>query len=271
MCGVRHQDGDYWRQRIDARNGILGRQVPQREAARLRDTLARHGVGAQACCEQLHGARVDGVSLARADLLLPRASALLERADDLLPSSPEAKRLMATATTLLEALDGILKDDESNAELKAGVKDARALVDDLRLLVRGAAVGVGDGKALRATLEKLPPLLIKTGQVEDQVLAVDLEAFISDTRATLHRADALMDALGRGPAGDAAQQTKLATELSSTLRSLDGAARRADRLMTQIENKEGAVGKLWGDAAVADDVKSILKAVREDPVKFLFR
>jgi len=62
MCGVRHQDGDYWRQRIDARNGILGRQVPQREAARLRDTLARHGVGAQACCEQLHGARVDGVA-----------------------------------------------------------------------------------------------------------------------------------------------------------------------------------------------------------------
>lgn len=217
------------------------------------------------------GARVDGVSLARADLLLPRASALLERADDLLPSSPEAKRLMTTATALLEALDGILKDDEANAELKAGVKDARALVDDLRLLVRGAAVGVGDGKALRATLEKMPALLDKTGQVEDQVLAADLQAFVGDTRATLHRADALMETLAKGPAADPAQQTKLAAELSSTLRSLDGAARRADRLMTQIENKEGAVGKLWGDAAVADDLKSILKAVREDPVKFLFR
>ena len=40
MCGVRHQDCDNWRQRIDARNGVLSRQVPQREAARLRDTLA---------------------------------------------------------------------------------------------------------------------------------------------------------------------------------------------------------------------------------------
>ena len=217
------------------------------------------------------GARVDGITLARADLLLPRASALLDRADDLLPSSPEAKQFMTTATTLMAALDTILKDDEAKGQLKDGVADARALVEDLRALVKGAATGIGDGKALRKSLEALPPVLDKTGRVEDQLLAAELGSFLVDTRGTLKRADSLIAALNQGPAADAAEQKKLTLQLSTTLLSLDAAAKRADRLLGKIESKEGAAGKLFHDDEFAADLKAVLKAVREDPLKLLFR
>lgn len=216
-------------------------------------------------------ARVDGITLARADLLLPRASELLDKADALLPTSPEAKRFMATATTLMEALDAILQDEEAKGQLKDGVKDARALVDDLRALVKGAATGVGDGRALRASLEALPPVLEKTGRLEDELLAAELSGFLVDTRATLKRADALIDALNKGVAGDPTEQKKLTTQLSSTLLSLDAAAKRADRLLGKIESKEGAAGKLFHDDEFAADLKAVLKTIREDPLKLLFR
>jgi phospholipid/cholesterol/gamma-HCH transport system substrate-binding protein len=217
------------------------------------------------------GARVDGVTLARADLLLPRASALLERADELLPSSPEAKRLMTTTASLLEALDGVLKNEEQQEQLKDGLKDATALVADLRLLVKGAAVGVGDGRALKSTLEGLPPVLDKTARLEDGLLQAELHTFIVDARTMLKRTEPILLALAKGPASDPVVQTRLTVQLSSTLTSLDQAARRAERLLAKIENKEGAAGQLFHDESVAGDLKAVLKGFREDPMKFIFR
>jgi len=144
-------------------------------------------------------------------------------------------------------------------------------VADLRALVRGAARGVGDGAALRASLEALPPVLDKTARLEDGLLQAELQGFVQDTRALLVRARPLVDGLAAGPAADAAKQQRVVDELQTTLRSLDGAARRAERLLGTVEAKQGAAGRLFYDEAFADDVKSVVKAVREDPVKFLLR
>jgi hypothetical protein len=217
------------------------------------------------------GARVDGITLARADLLLPRASALLERADTLLPDSPELQKLLSTTSSLLSTLDALLRDDEQRAALQDGVADVRALVTDLRALVRGASTGLGDGRALKATLEGLPPLIDKTSRVEDVVLQSELQAFVIDARAMLARARPLVDGVAAGPAGDPGQQRRLADSLERTLRSLDAAAARADRLLGVIEAKKGAAGKLFFDEQVAEDGKSVLHQLREDPVKFLLR
>jgi ABC-type transporter Mla subunit MlaD len=217
------------------------------------------------------GARVDGVTLARADLLLPRASALLDRADTLLPDSPELQKLLTTTSSLLSTLDALLRDDASRSALAGGVDDVRALVRDLRAVVRGAATGLGDGRALQATLQGLPPLLEKTGRVEDVVLQSELQAFVTDARAMLVRARPIIDGVAAGPAANAEQQRRVVDELESTLRSLDAAAQRADRLLGVVEAKKGAAGKLFFDEGIADDGKSVLHQLREDPVKFLLR
>jgi ABC-type transporter Mla subunit MlaD len=221
------------------------------------------------------GARVDGVTLARADLLLPRASALLERADALLPGSPELQRLMSTTTSLLTTLDALLHDDARRGALQGDLDDVRGLVGDLRSLARAAATGLGDGRALRASLDALPPVLEKTGRVEDALLQdalmAELRGFVVDARAVLGKAAPLVDGLGHGPAADAAQQQRLATSAEQTLRSLDAAATRADRLLGAIEAKKGAAGKLFHDEAVADDLAGVLKELRQNPMKFLLR
>jgi hypothetical protein len=211
------------------------------------------------------------VTLARADLLLPRATALLDRADALLPESPQLQSLLSTTTSLLTTLDALLRDDERRAAIQGDVDEVRALVGDLRALVRGAARGIGDGQALQATLTALPPVLDKTAQVEDLVLQAELQAFVADARTMLARTRPIVDGLAAGPAVDAVRQQRVLDGLERTLRSLDSAALRAERLLGVVEAKKGAAGRLFFDEAVADDLKSVLKALREDPMSFLLR
>jgi hypothetical protein len=202
---------------------------------------------------------------------LPRASALLDRAEGLLPGSPELQRLMTTAGSLLTTLDALLRDDARRGELAGDVADVRALVLDLRGLVRSASTALGDGRALKASLEALPPVLQKTAQVEDAVLQAELAAFIGEARGVLKRTSPLLDGLGAGPAGNADEQRRLVTQLVATLRSLDAAAVRADRLLGVVEARRGAAGRLFYDEGVADDLAGVLKALRADPLKFLLR
>lgn len=216
------------------------------------------------------GARVDGVTMARADLLLPRASALLERADAMLPSSPELTTLMTATSSLVGALAAILDDDETRKAVNGDVVAIRALVDDVSALVRGARAGIGDGGALRQTLQALPPVLASTKAIEDELLAAGLTQTLADVQGLAKQTEVLLTRLETGPVGDVDTQKRLVGELSTTLRSLDAAARRADRVLSLVDDKKGA-GKLLQDDDFANDVKSVVREVRENPMKLLFK
>lgn len=216
------------------------------------------------------GARVDGVTLARADLLLPRASALLERADTLLPSSPELTTLMTSTSSLVGALAAILENDETKKAVNGDVVAIRALIDDVSALVRGARHGIGDGGALRQTLQALPPVLQSTKALEDELLAAGLGATLGEVQTLADQTQKLLARLETGPLGDVEGQKRLAGELSVTLRALDIAARRADRVLALVDDKKGA-GRLAHDEQFADDLKMIVREVRENPMRMLFK
>jgi ABC-type transporter Mla subunit MlaD len=211
------------------------------------------------------GARVAGVNLARPDLLLPAASALLQRADALLPTSEELAQLMSTTSSLLSTADALLSDPKQSATLQAGLGELRALVSDARALVRGAAHGVGDGRSLRATLAGLPAVLEKTARVEDQVLDGELPATMQELRSLLTHVGPVVDQLAASPALDPARQADTLDELRKTLRALEDVSLRAARLLSVVEAKEGAAGKLFYDEAVADDLKHVLGTLRRNP------
>ena len=216
------------------------------------------------------GARVDGVTLARADLLLPRASALLERADTLLPSSPEFTALMTATTSLVKALGAILENDDTRKAVDGDMLAIRELIADVSALVRGARQGIGDGGALRQTLQALPPVLASTKTLEDELLAAGLGATLGEVQTLADQTQKLLARLEAGPVGDVEAQKRLASELSTTLRSLDAAARRADRVLGLVDEKKGA-GRLITDDQFADDVKSVVREVRENPMRLLFK
>lgn len=210
------------------------------------------------------GARVDGESIARADLLLARAARLLERADDLLPSSPEALALMKSAGSLLGRLDELLRNEgaaETTSEL-------RALIADLRTVVHGAAIGIGDGTSLKRSMDRLPVVLDKAERLEDAVDPTDLGPLLRDARASLARLDRTLELVEAAPLLEPARQEQLRADVSSAMRSIDAVSRRADGLLQVVERGDGGAGQLFWDETAARDLRELLRGLRENPVRF---
>ena len=207
-------------------------------------------------------ARVDGVTGARPDLLLARAAGLLERTDDLLASTPAAIELMKSTASLMKRLDELLAKD-------AASDDVKQLTAELRTVIHGAAVAVGDGKNIKASVDALPKLLESTGKLEGDLDQAGVGALIVESRAVVSRLEHTLDLLEKQPLADPAKQEQLRDQLASTLRSVDAFAKRGDRLLGAVEDKKGAAGKLFWDEEAAGDLKGLLHGLRSDPVKFL--
>ena len=186
-------------------------------------------------------ARLDGVTLARADLLLPRAASLLGRADDLLPSSPEVLELLRAASSLVKQVDALL-----------GNEAAAQTASELQALAL----------AVRHSLERLPGLLDRADRLTQGLDQAGLAELVSDGRALSERVRGTLDP---------DKQEQVRRELSAALVTIDEAGRRADRLMSAVETKQGAAGKLFWDEAAASDLKAVLKGLREDPVRFFLQ
>lgn len=196
------------------------------------------------------GARIDGVTLARADLLLPRAASLLGRADELLPTSPEALELIRAASSLVKQIDALLGD-----------QDAAAAAGELQALA----------VAVRKSLERLPGVLERADRLAARLDQAGVAELVSDARVVSARVQKTLDRLDQAPLLEPDKQEQLRRELSAALIAIDEAGRRADRLMAAVETKQGAAGKLFWDEAAAGDLKAVLKGLREDPVRFLLQ
>ncbi|MBI1944416.1 MAG: MCE family protein [Deltaproteobacteria bacterium] len=194
------------------------------------------------------GARVDGVTLARADLLLPRAASLLGRADELLPSSPEVLELLRAASSLMKQIDALL-----------GNEKAAAAASELQALA----------VAVRKSLERLPGLLERADRLALSLDQAGVAELVQDARVVSGRVQKTLDRLDQAPLLEPDKQEQLRKELSAALIAIDEAGRRADRLMAAVETKQGGAGKLFWDEAAAADLKAVLKGLREDPVRFL--
>lgn len=217
-------------------------------------------------------ARVDGIAGARPDLLLSRASGLLERAEELLPTSPEARELMKSMAALMARLDTLLGDGDGGATSPANaqaVDDVRALVKDLRTLIHGAAIGVGDGNALRRTLDRMPGVLERTEALEASLDDAQVAQLVVEARTTLSRLDKTLALVDAAPLLEPAKQEQLRVDVAAAMRSIDAVAKRGDRLLGVVEAKKGGAGKLFWDEQAADDLRAVLSGLRKDPVRFL--
>lgn len=214
------------------------------------------------------GARIDGVDQARPDLLLSRASGLLERAEELLPSSPEARDLMRSLAALMARLDAAL-GDASSPENAAAADDVRSLAKDLRAVIRGAAVGIGDGTSLRRSLDKMPGVLERAEALEAGLDEAGVASLVVEARASLARLDRTLGLVDAAPLMDAAKQEALRSDVEKAMRSIDAVSRRADRLLLVVEQKKGGAGKLFWDEEAAADLKAVLHGLRAEPLRFL--
>lgn len=213
------------------------------------------------------GAVVRGVDLARTDLLLPRAAALLELLRELLDEGrPEALELLRRVGDVLRRLDRLLDPGEGTAL----ADEAKAALTDAREVLAGLRVFVGDGEELRAALGEARGVLWEGAQVSRELREAEVGALLREGRVALGKVDTTVDKLNDSLVTDGRRQRELAHTFEKTFWELEELSTTATKLLIALERGEGAMGKAFQDEQLIDDLKAVLRQLRKNPAGLLF-
>jgi phospholipid/cholesterol/gamma-HCH transport system substrate-binding protein len=215
-------------------------------------------VGKSALAE---GTSVRGVDAPRLHVVVLEVSALINMLGNLAGVGQGAglARLAESLRNLIDTVGGIAS--ERKGELSAVVADAAAIAADMRVVsakLRGALEG---GDNLKSLLED--------GSATAALVRRDLPSLMEHTRTSLEAVEAL--SVKAKAAADEANIAELARELKATLDNLNQVTLDARKVMDTIRRGQGTLGGAVTDPQVYDDLKDLLRDLKKNPWKLLWR
>lgn len=239
-----HEDADYY----VTTQGVLGEPFLAIDPGSVDKPVVREG------------AIVKGIDPPRIDLFLAKAYELLDTTVTGIRNNKDLLSDLAKNTLdLLKGLNVLVGDNRDKiGRIVSGVED---LTVETNTLVRSARKNYVDS----------PHLLATTRHVEtvSGALARDIEPLLRETKDTLanvRRTSATF--------GDPAQNARIQKGLAALLEILNHASqatRDAAAITAHIRQGKGTVGALLMDEEIYDDVQELVRDLKHNPWKFLWK
>ncbi len=203
-----------------------------------------------------------GVDAPRLHIMALELSAVLSAVSSLVGGSGDDVDLGAVGnaiSSLLNTVNSIVS--ERRVELSQALADLGAAAGDVRAIVGEVRIALDDGKVLGALIsdsgavaaevrKNLPPLLAKANESLDAVASLT------------QKADSAVD-------GEALQV--LLAAVQATTKRLEQITVDAQALMRSVRRGEGTIGGFIKDPQIYDDTKEMLRDLKRNPWKFLWR
>jgi phospholipid/cholesterol/gamma-HCH transport system substrate-binding protein len=206
------------------------------------------------------GAEVKGIDPPRIDLFLAKAYELLDTTVTGIRDNRALIGDMATnAAGVLRGMNEVLTANQGRVDRI--LANAEAVSEEARELAHDARVNLVDNpKALHAidNIDKL------TSEILD-----DAGPMLKDARDALANLDRLS-----GTVGAPAEQEKLRKALSDLAQLADranSAVADAQAIVSHVKKGEGTVGALLMDEEIYDDMQEMVRDLKHNPWKFLWR
>jgi phospholipid/cholesterol/gamma-HCH transport system substrate-binding protein len=244
VSGTIHDDADFY---VTAQ-GVLGEQFMAIDPGSPEHPLIQPG------------AEVKGIDPPRLDLFLAKAYELLDTTVNGIKNNRELIASIATNTAgLLKGLNVLVTENKDRIDRI--VSNVEEMTSEAKTLTHDARVNYVDNPKLIHTVDNIDAL---TTKIRD-----DSEPMLKDARealANLNRVSATV--------GDPAQQEKIRKLLSDLAQLAERAnATVADTqvIVSHIKKGEGTVGALVMDEEIYDDVQEMVRDLKHNPWKFLWR
>jgi phospholipid/cholesterol/gamma-HCH transport system substrate-binding protein len=239
-----HDDADFY----VTTQGVLGEQFMAIEPGSIDRPILQEG------------ASVKGIDPPRIDLFLAKAYELLDVTVNGIKNNRETLSAIATNTaSLLKGLNVIITDNKDRIDrIVANVEEMSI---EAKQLTRDVRVNYVDSPKLLRTVDNIDKL---TTQIQS-----DSGPMLKDARealANLNRVSATV--------GDPAQQEKIRKALQDIAQLAERAnATVADTqaIVSHIKGGKGTVGALVMDEEVYDDMQELVRDLKHNPWKFLWR
>lgn len=239
-----HTDADFY----VTTQGVLGEQYLAIEpGAPDKPALAENAV-------------VKGIDPPRLDLFLAKAYELLETTINGIRNNRELISDIATNTAgMLKNLNGTLTDNRER--INRIVANVEALSLEAGTLTKNARTNYVDNPRIQHTIDNVD-------QISSQV-AKDSGPLLKDTReaiANLNRASSLV-----GSPEDAQKLKKTLEDIEQLATRANATAADAQLIVAHVKKGQGSVGALVMDEAIYDDVQEMVRDLKHNPWKFLWR
>lgn len=206
------------------------------------------------------GAVVKGIDPPRLDLFLAKAYELLDTTISGIRNNRELISDIATNTAgLLKGLNGVLSDNRDRINrIVANLESLSAEANTLTVHARSQYV---DNPKIVRTIDNVDKITAEIQRDSGPLLKDAKEAL-----ANLNRASALV--------GSPEEQQKLKKaigDVAELAARANATAADAQAIVTHIKKGKGTVGALVMDEAVYDDVQEMVRDLKHNPWKFLWR
>lgn len=215
------------------------------------------------------GAVIRGVDPPRMDLIISKASELLTVLTELLDDPEiEAKDLLANTASLMKNLDSFVVDNRG--DLDATVDNVRDGSDEARQLLAALNVAVEDGKALRATMRDARSTARHANSIAARVDR-DIDPVVDDVVVTAANARNVSESADRLVTDNEAKINDAIDNVYASTENLNQMSDDAQVLVTNVTQGKGTVGALISDRELYDDLKEMLRDIKQRPWKIVWK
>src|SRR5262245_15501550 len=205
------------------------------------------------------GSIVRGVDPPRIDLIVARAYEFLDDITQLLRDDKDVIRdFLKNGASVVRTLDGILGDNKQEIGQLIGHLD-RFTSETTRLVVDVRA-GIGEPARLRATLGNIEQLSASINK--------EIDPLLKKTQKALDGVVNVTDVVGAGEKDKLKRTIDQLVKLSDRVQSLTA---DAQHIVGQIKQGKGTAGALLVDETIYDDLKEMVRDLKRNPWKFLWR
>lgn len=205
------------------------------------------------------GAVVRGEDPPRFDLLVQRVYEMLDAATKLFQGdSGELGELIKAGASLAKNLDDTFKDNRG--DVKRLVSSAAISAEEASLLLRSLNQAVGDGRRLESTIDDVA--------VTTAVLRKELPPAIEKLQKSLDDLQKLGKTLD---AVDPSEVAKIVRHASAAAEHADLVLADARAITERVRAGGGTVGLLLQDDEIYDDMKELLRDLKQHPWKLVWK
>lgn len=210
-----------------------------------------------------------GVDPPRMDLIVAKASELLTVLTDLLDDPDiHAKDLLANTASLMKNLDLFLVENRPVLDETLGnVRDGSASAKNV---LAGLDVAVEDGQALKSIFSDTRTVARNANGITTR-LEKDIDPLMDDVVATAGSARNVSESADRIVTGNEAKITDTISNLKSSTAKLDRLSSDAQLVMANVSQGKGTVGALISDREIYDDLKEMLRVIKQRPWKIVWK
>ncbi|QDG54734.1 MCE family protein [Persicimonas caeni] len=215
------------------------------------------------------GAVLRGVQPPRMDVIVAKATELLDTLDDLL-SDPDipASELIGNAASLMGNLDKVIVDNRQ--DIDGTIEGARMSTQEAAKLLQALNYAVEEGETLRRTLADAQATAANARAISSKVNG-QVDPVIADVRAATENARKVSETAARVLGDNEQKLDESIANVHASTEDLKNISEGASTVVGRIESGEGTVGQLLADREMYDDMKELLRTIKRRPWKIIWK